>query len=491
MADQSVLTQGNVRVFIQEDGVNPSAPYIYYGCLMLDSPSQDLGTPDPIYCPSSEVRNKWDIIDDVPKAPALGSVDFTQHASRNLTEIWFDLKRRGCKVNLQAVAGSCQRPDDFTQWDAKIAFIGARLNTLGASPLNPLTGDDNAPVDWTGTFNFRDWDIIRSIRFGEVADSTLVAEVLDGFYYDTIQCGECGAPSDGCNIAYLLTVSNSGSPGLSGQLLYSLNKGATWTAVDITTLGGLSPNRFAPMGNRIVVVSQATGSHHYATLTNGVPGGFSAVSTGYVSTKGPRAIYVKNSNQAFVAAAGGYIYYMSSPVSGVTVLTDGSISTQDLNDIAGNGNTIVAVGNNNAVLVSTNGGSTFSLVTGPAVGVNLSAVWAMSSYIWLVGTGTGRLFYTLNGGTSWTEIVLGAGITAINDIRFIDDLVGYIAAEQNGAATIFRTTDSGNSWQNSAPHVSSLPSAQRVNFVFPCGRNRVLVGGRKTVGGDGIAAIAS
>jgi photosystem II stability/assembly factor-like uncharacterized protein len=495
MADQTILAQGNVRVFIQEDGINPAAAYKYYGCMSMDSPSQDQGTPDPVYCPSSTQRNKWEIIDDIPKAQALGSFDFTQHASRYLSEVWMDFKRRGCKVNLQAVAGSCSRPDDFTQWDAKIAFMSARLSTLGMSPLNPLSGDDNAAVDWTGTFNFRDWDVIRAILFGEVADSTLLTEALDGFYYDTAQCGECGAPSDGCNALYILAAASTGSPGLSGQLLYSLDKGATWAGLDINSLAGKTPDRFAPMGDKVVVVSQASASHHYArvsAINAGTIGAWTQVTTGYVATKGPRAIYVKNSSAAFIAAAGGYIYYLTNPTGSVSVLTDGSISAQNLNDISGSGNTIVAVGGSNAMLVSSNGGSTFSLVTGPVVGVNLTSVWCQSSQIWLVGTGTGRLFYTLNAGSTWTEIGLGvAGVTVINDIRFFDDVVGYLAAEVNGAATVFRTTDSGNTWQNTSPHISGLPAAVRANFVFPCGRNRVLAGGRKTVGGDGLAAIAS
>lgn len=495
MPDTTILPQGNVRIFIQEDGVNPGAAYKYYGCLMLDSPSQDLGTSDPVYCPSTEVRNKWDIVGTVQKSPSLGTFDFTQHASKALNEIWMDFKRRGCQVNLQAVAGSCQRPDSFLQWDAKIVFSGARLTTLGMSALNPLTGDDNAPVDWTGSFNFIDWDVLRSIKFGEVADSTLVAEAIDGFYYDTATCGDCGTPSDGCNAAYLLAVSNTGSPGLSGQLLYSLNKGATWAALDITTLGGKSPDRFAPMGDKVVVVSQASGSHHYALISAinaGTTGAWTQVTSGYVATKGPRAIYVKNSNQAFIAAAGGYIYYLTSATAAPSVLTDGSVSAQNLNDIAGYGNTIVAVGGSNAVLVSTNGGNSFSLLTGPAVGVNLTAVWCMSETIWFVGTGTGLLYYTIDGGTTWTAISLGVtGVTVINDIRFQDSVVGYIAAEVAGVASVFRTTDSGNTWQNTNPAITGLNATWvRANFVYPCGRNRVLAGGRKTVGGDGFAAIA-
>jgi photosystem II stability/assembly factor-like uncharacterized protein len=489
--DVAALIGGNVRVFVQEDGVSPAAAYKYYGCLTLDGPNQDLGTPDPLYCPSPTQRNKWDIIDDIPKTPALGTTDFTQRADKFLNDVWWDLKNRGCAFNMQAVMGSCQRPDDFTKWDAKLAFIGTRLNNLGIGALNPLTGDDNASVDLTGTLSYREWEPIRPIKFSERADSTVVAEVLDGFYYDVAQCGECGTPSDGCSSVYLLTAASGGSPGLSSQLVYSLDKGRTWVTIDIATLGGLAGNRMVPMGTYIVVVSQATGAHYYSPITGGIPSStWTKVTSGYVSTKGPRAIYAKSSNQAFIAGAGGYIYYLSGPTIAAAVLTDGSITTQDLNDIHGHGQTVVAVGGNNAVLWSANDGDTFSLVTGPVVGANLTAIWALSENVWIVGTGTGRLFYTLNAGTAWAEIGLPATPTVINDIHFENNLVGYISAEVGGVATVLRSTDSGNSWQNTAPHISALPTGVRVNFVYSCGMNRVLAGGRKTAGGDGLVAIA-
>lgn len=488
------LPSGNTRVFVQSDGVSPANAYDYFGCLSLNGPSQDLGTPEPVYCPSPTQRNQWDIIGSIAKTPALGTTDFTARADKFLRDVWMEFKRQRCNFNFQVVAGSCQRPDDFTKWDAKIIFTGAHLDKLALSELNTLAGDKNAPVDFTGTFSFEDWEVVNAIKFAERADSTVVAEVLDGFYYDTIQCGDCGVPSDGCNNVYLLTAANSGSPGLSSQIVYSLDGGNTWAAIDITTLAGLSGNRAAAMGDKIIVVSQASGNHHYSTIANINAGttAWTKVTGGYVSTKGPRAIYVKSSNQAFVAAAGGYIYYLTSGSATPTVLTDGSVSTQNLNDIAGFGRTIVAVGGSNAVLVSSNDGSSFSLVTGPAVGVNLTAVWVASNNIWFVGTGTGLLYFTINGGTSWTQIDLGSGLQVIDDIRFENDVVGYIAAEINGVASIFRTTDSGYSWQNTSPSISGLLSTVvRCNFVFPCGVNTVLTGGRKTVGGDGYAAIAS
>src|SRR6185295_8584494 len=112
-------------------------------------------------CPDPNQRNKWNIIDDIAKSPSLGTADFTTHASKFLAEAWMDLKRRGCRFNFQIVAGSCQRPDQFDQWDAKVIFLGGRLTNLSLTAINPLSGDDNAPIDWTGSLSFRDWDVIR------------------------------------------------------------------------------------------------------------------------------------------------------------------------------------------------------------------------------------------------------------------------------------------------------------------------------------------
>lgn len=491
MADANLATAASFRIFIQDGGINPTSSYNYQGCMMLGGPNQDFGAPDPIYCPSPSQPNKWDIVGVVGKSQSLGEADFTAHADRWLRDIWLDLAKRGCGFNMQAVTGVCKRPDDFSEWDAKLVFYQTRVTNVGLGDLSPLSGDDNTVLDWNGSFTYRTWDIIRRLKFAEKADSTVVAEVLDGFIYDVATCGECGTPSDGCNIIYLLTASNSGSPGLSSQLVYSLNGGSTWTGIDINTLGGKSANRAAAMGNKIVVVSQASGSHHYSPIASVKAGtqNWTEV-TGYVSTKGPRAIYVKASNQAFIGAAGGYIYFLATPTGSPTVLTDGSITTQDLNDVNGYGQTIVAVGNNNALLVSSNNGDSFSLVTGPTVGVNLTSIWCVTDSVWFVGTGNGKLYTTINGGSSWTLIGLGAGVQTINDIRFENEVVGYLAAEVAGAASVFRTTDGGITWSNTTPELSSIPTAVRCNFVYPCGVNLVLTGGRKTVGGDGLVAIA-
>jgi photosystem II stability/assembly factor-like uncharacterized protein len=490
--DLAVMKGGDARIFVQSEGANPGVAYDYLGCLTLTGTSQNLGEPEPVYAPSAEVRNVFDIIDEVGKAPALGTADFTQRADRFLREEWWDIRRRGCVFNMQVVIGRCTRPDDFTQWESKVLVVGARLTKLGLGDLNPLDGGDNKAIDITGSLSFRDWGPVRPLQFGEQAAATVVAEVLDGIFNDAISCGECGRPSDGCKKMFFLTAANPGSPGLSSQIVYSLDGGGSWATMDIPVLTGVSGNRIAGVSTRLVVVSEAKGGHAYALFSDIEAGtlNWTLSTSGYVAGKSPRAIWSASPSKTFVAAAGGYIYLMTDPTAAVTVITDGSVTAQDLNDINGKSSTIVAVGASNALLVSYNGGESFGLVVGPAVGVNLTAVWVINRSVWFVGTGNGKLYYTLNSGATWVQINFVTGATVINDIKFVDDVVGYLSLEIAGAGRVYRTTDGGNSWQYQAPAISNLPTALRYNVVVPCGWNEVSCGGIKTVGGDGVIATA-
>lgn len=489
--DTNILQGGQVRIFIQKDGVSPANPYYYYGCLSLNGPSQDLGTPDPIYCPSTEKRNKWDIVDSVPKVQALGTTDFTQHADKRMNDVWWELRHKGCKFNMQAVISSCDRPDDFSRWTSKLLFRGVRLTNLALGALNPLSGGDNAPVDITGTLTFDDWLPLQGLSFGEEAGATVLAEVLDGVFNDNPSCGECGSISDGCQKTYWLTVANPGSPGNSSQIVYTINGGATWHTLDINVLGGLSGNRIAVVGTYLVVVSQAYGGHAFEDFTSINSGivGWTGVKTGYVAGKSPRCIFSKSTQETFIGAQGGYIYLMVEPGAGVTVLTDGTVSAQDLNDIHGTGQTVVAVGASNAVLKSNNSGGTWSLVVGPTPGVNLAAIWCLTETTWFVGTGNGKLYYTTDSGVTWTQIALASGISVINDIQFADEVVGYLSCEIGGAARVYRTTDSGAHWSYQGD-MTGIPTALRMNVVVPCTANVLGVGGIVTAGGDGIIAFA-
>lgn len=493
--DPSLAQAGFVRTFIQTGVANPTLPYGYMGCTEFDKPTQDLGALEPVYCPSTTARNQWDIVDVIARTPGLPKVDILQHASRFLTDVWIGIRNRGCLFNAQAVFSKCARPDDFIQsWDAKILFGRSKLTKIDLGNLNPLDGTKNEIIDITGSLEAQILAFLYPMAFAEAGAVQVVAEVVDGFYYDGITCGDCGSVSDGCQLCYALQIANTGSPGLSSQLLYSADGGNTWAAMDIPTLGGVSARRFDGMGNYCIVVSPNSLAYHYALFSDIQAGtvNWTAVSTGFVAGKSPTCVTVKNSSLAFIGAQGGYIYQLNNVGSGVTTLTDGSVSTQNVADIAFFGQTIVAVGDSNTIWKSINNGQSWSLVTGPLVGQNLSAVWLLNPNTWFVATGNGKLYLTTNGGISFTlrSFDGSGGLTTINDIKFYDENVGYMAAEVGGAGRVYRTTDGGNTWQYSGSAISSLPTSQRINVVAPCQYNTVMAVGRKTIAGDGLIAIA-
>lgn len=495
MVDVQILQGGDVRAFVQSDGISPANAFKYFGRMQLDGVTQPQSDPDPVYNPSTTQRDKWDIVDRVQHAQELGSSDFTQRADRAMNDEWWEMKRRRCLFNMVLVMGRCQNPSDPTQWDAKLAIVGDLVSgDFGLDgTLNALNGGDNAEVNVKGTLSFTDFYPIYPLKFSPKADATITTELIDGLYFDSISCGDCGPVSDGRAKSYYLAAAATASPGLSGQIIYSLDDDNTYTAMDINTLAGLSANRMAVVGSKLVVVSQANNAQHVIDLTDlnaGIPN-WGRVATGYVATKGPRAIWSKNAAETWIAAAGGYIYFTADPTSSVSPVTDGSATTQDLNDIHGKGKTIVAVGGSNAVLVSIDGGLGFTLITGPTPGIALNRVWVNDTYVWWVGTANGKLFYSLDQGATWNEKVVGA-FNAVNAITFVDSLVGYLVVQSSNGPQVYRTTDGGFSWQNKAPSLSGLPSTgiDRYNFAAVAGPNKTAIGGRVSAGGDGKLYVA-
>jgi len=492
--DVNIAKSGQWRVFVQPDGSSPSNPYLFVGCLALGGFQEDLGTGEPIYCPSSEVAGAFDIVDTTNPPPSLPTTDFTQHMNRQLQDFWWDLRKRKCKFNAKIKGSNCARPDDPDDFEAMIITRDNQLTAFNTGAFNGLAED--AVIDLTGTLQMLGFDRFLPITFGEVADAETFSEALDGIYADKIQCGNCGAQSDGCQKMYVLLTTEAGSPALPAAVAFSLDGGNTWDYDGIDSLGSQAANRLAQVGTRIVVVSEVDEGHHYklqSAIDSGTAGSWTAVTGGYVATKGPQALWSKSPSETFVAAEGGYVYFMANPAAAVTVLTDGSVTTQDLNDIRGRGRTIVAVGDSNAVIVSYNNGQTWALVVGPNVGVELTTVEVINNNVWFVGAADGTSYYTEDGGSTWVENTPSADITDVNRIRFVDAIVGYMVVEISGGVRLYRTADNGYSWHYDGSYVGSVPTAARYNFVTPCpgDYNTVLAGGLASVGTDGIIIVGA
>ncbi|MEO8608912.1 MAG: hypothetical protein ABI690_13555 [Chloroflexota bacterium] len=497
--DVNILKSVHARIFVQHEGSSPANPYEYVGPLSLGGLQHDLGTGEPILIPSSEVRGKFDSVDTTSPPPSLPTTDFTQAMDRLLRDFWWDLRKRGCRFNMAIVLGVCQRPDDPDDFDGKILVRDSQLTAFNTDAFN--TPSEDAVVNLTGSLLLEDFDRFMPLGVGSIMGASVLTESLDGLFADKVQCGSCGTPSDGCQRLYVLTKDDATDPEnlIGSNIAYSINGGGASAADEIDSLNGLGARRIAQVGRYIVAVSDTDDSHHFklqSSIDAGTLGGWTKVPTGYVATHGPRAIWSKSPSQTYIVGELGYIYQMRKPSSGVTVLSDGTVTSQTLNDVRGFGSTIVAVGNSNAIVVSPNRGRSWELVVGPVVGQNINTVEMVSKSIWFIGYANGKGYFTTDAGDHWTLLDLPPTASAINMIRFVDEIVGYLCLVDGGAGEIYRTGDNGYSWHTDdgdSSYLDGVPASGRYNFVAPCpgNYNRLLAGGIDDTGTDGVVALGA
>lgn len=493
------ITQLNVQKAIQTavfayDITDLSSAVEYLGGdTFLDGLSQDQGAINPFYVKRTDAIG-YAIAGFTQDPQALGETTVNQYVLNDAAEFLRDLKNKNCPVMLLNANDICGRPDDLESWNNVHAAVALRLTNLDFADIGSRDTDATSVV--TGTISFLVEDKILPLLFAERADASVLAEVLRVKISDSVNCGNCGVSSNGCQVAFALTKANAGSPGLSSQLLYTKDLFADDVNIaDIPTLGGLSASDMDVVGKYVVVVSEASGSHHYAPKSAPVASSWIEVTNGYVAGASPRAIFSQSARATFIAAAGGYIYKATNITTEVETVADNSLSTNNLNDIHGKGQVIVAVGDSNTVYYSINRGKSFGAIVGPTVGVNLQAVYVVDNYKWYVGTGDGRLYYTQDQGATWTQRVL-PNQSAIEVIWGIDfepasvDQFGAIAVELASGGAVYRTVTGGREWYTDSPGIAELPANDRIRSVSVCGGNTIMAGGLADGTTDGILAVA-
>jgi photosystem II stability/assembly factor-like uncharacterized protein len=148
------------------------------------------------------------------------------------------------------------------------------------------------------------------------------------------------------------------------------------------------------------------------------------------------------------------------------------------------------VGDLNAIIHTTNGGSTWMPLTGPAVGETLNCVWMYDTDTWFVGTSTGGLYLTQNSGVTWDNVAdnLPITINEVNEILFFDDTVGYMSVSDGAAhSQIMRTIDGGETWYVLPEGSGAIPDNDIINMLAVCDDPNAVWGGG--LGGGGVDGI--
>lgn len=462
------------RVFVIEGGARGDHRPRYESCLKAGGIDQSFGDVERIECPSGQRYGQFEEVGQIRGATERPTTNLTGRYQSSQASDLLAIARKGCAIDVQVHFGTCTNPSDFNRFAKAVIYEGAFLTNFSTDDLGALGSDEQAVVNESADLSASLVYEILPLTFARRADDLVTNQLLDVVICDTTGCGDCGEESDGCSRVYAITSAAGGSPSTPADVVFSLNKGETWYVSEIDSLGAAeAPTAIACIGGYLVVFSNASGSLHYVEKADvdETSGGetWVEVATGFDAAGPPNDAWSVGS-RAFVVGDGGYVYICDDPTAGVTEVDAGVASAQDLNAVhAISEDFAVAVGNLNAV-IKTENGVTWTGVTGPRLLVNLNCIQIKGEQEWWVGTADGRLYYTLNGGTSWTEKTFpGSGSGTVHDIAFATGSVAYLAhATAAGAGRILRSYDGGYSWQVMPEGAGILPANDRVNALAAC-----------------------
>lgn len=490
----------NTRVFLIEGRARGDHAPSYESGMRMMGVAQGFGDVERVENPDPYEYGKYVEITNIRGTEERATTSLEGRYAMNLKSTLLRLAKAKCAVDIQLHIGKCTDPSDPNTFEKALVLEQAYLTNYNTDDLGNLSSADEAVVNENSEISAKEMYEVLPISFGAKAGSIVTNEILDVTICDAASCGDCEDESSGCEKIYSISKAAGGSPSTPPDVVFTVDGGTVWYAHDIDSLGAAEdPSGIDCLGAYVVVVSNASNSLHYAlkSIIDGLTDPtWTEVATGFVTGGEPNAIF-SIGNKAFIVGDLGYIYATQDPTAGVTVLDAGTATVDHLLDVeALSENFIVAVGNNGAIVVSENG-ETFTAVNSPVgAAINLNFIELVSESVWWVGTSTGRLYYTLNGGGTWTEKSFpGSGTGVCRDLEFATMSVGYLAhSTATPAGRILRTYDGGYSWQVVPERTgATIPANDRINKVAVCASdaNFVVGVGLADNGSDGQIVLGS
>lgn len=469
-----IVTQGQKRFYVQYGGPRPGNAPRYGGVdgqyLIVTGVTKPFGSTDPIRVPDPHRIGGYRRVarSQTPADDPSATITFLeQHGA--LPQAFLE---NACPLTVFEVTGLCKDLSDFVGgWeDYVLIYAAGEKTSLDGGDRGSWDADDQ--IEDSVDFTFGDIYPVGPIQLAEAASNEISREVVDAVWGPAASCGSCGPGNDGTRRLYAAAKSSgTGSPGLPGEIIYTLDGGATWTESAITGLGvSEDPKAIRVVGDKLVVLTSLP-AYYWATINpnTGAPGTWNKVTTGLLGAAPANDMFVLSPREIFFVGNSGYLYKATDITGGVSVISAGGQTSQNLLRIHGDNlsGTLYAVGANSTVLKSTDRGRTWAATAGtvPTTTASVQAVAALDNLRAWVGTSSGRVFYTVDGGENWTERLV-SDAAAVYDIVFPTDEVGYIAYAVSGPTGYVLTTwDGGASWTNAAPRLQSLPTTDRVNRV--------------------------
>jgi hypothetical protein len=489
------------RVFLQPGQAGPSRAPAYQSCMKLAGVSQGFGDAEKIEAPDPARYGSFIQIGEVRGATERVKSGLSGRYFRNTASVLLQLAKQKCPVDVQCHFGECTDPSTFNKFEKAIVLEDVILPTWQTEDLGALASGDAGKIDESADLSAVDVYEILPLTFSAVAANLMINEIVDVEVCGVPSCpGACGSGSTGADHMYAVSKAGGGTAGTAADLLYTNDAGLNWYNSNIAAMAvSDEPSAVGCLGQYVFVLNPTSAAEAIvyidATELDGTGDeAWTAVTDGFTSSKGGTCVSVATS-LAWIGGLGGYIYKTADPSGGVTLVNGGAATAQDLAAIHAFSDTfVVAVGAAGAV-VKTADGVNWTAITFP-LNAALTSVFVVSENVWWIGTATGYLYYTENGGTSWAaKSFSGSGSGKVWDIKFSSRAVGYLSHQRtspSNAGRILRTYDGGYSWVTMPEGLGSLPANDHIGAlaVSKFDVNFVVGAGAATGGTNGKLLVA-
>jgi len=441
--------------------------------------------------PSASTRGK-SVITDIIRSEADIS-GFTIETRLRKTQNF--LLGQKCAWNFQAHLGACGRADNYFASDIGLHWEEGYRGDGAIDRVALIEGDDAAvgiSIPYMSRYPF----VLADFKVEFLSARTILeTEAITDMYYFPEECLEdCDTQEDAGENGYAVTRAQWGSPVNVANVWYTRDRGQSWAE----TSGGVY-RPFAGGEDMSCVVVSGTMNDHRIIVSRGITdlgnpaeiayadvtvfGNAQWVNVDVGSVNGQYITYMfwTDWSHLYAVTNDGYVY--KSVDGGATWSDVLTTAVSQLNDVAAlRDGTIWVVGNAGTIYYSGDHAVSWSAMTDPSGGDDLTTIALTPDGTIIVGDSTGGLYGAYDGvvsAVSWSTLAV-QGITPTNvvRVRHADDsniwVVVDLGGSMYGTSRVLRSTDGGANFRLWS---LNLPTNSGLLALFVVDANLVYVAG--------------
>ena len=455
MAEQ-ILFARNGALWVQVDGPNTQPQYI--GCVDVDAlAAPGGGIAELIRCFRVDGQG-WETIGSTltPPDPVTTTITSLVTATQSYLE-----QIENCPATFFILQRETGRADTFQNYVRSWILANAYISDRGADNLVMRDTDAQSGMTFAITAEPPMYRVFKKVTSRQSVGLPSAANAVA--YLDDIRCASGSGPAKkACKIGFIAGDTATGSPSGTVDVYYTTDYGLNWAATSTDPfaaseiVAALAVFLVGADTHRVIAARGTTDAANPAEIAYSDNNGttWSTVNVGSTNAQfvyGPGGLFALDQYNIWLVADNGYIYYSDDGGTTWVAQEEGTATVEDLHAVHfADAKVGYAVGTGDAVLKTLDGGFSWATTdTEPAASSTLRTVFTLDAQRAWVGTLNGRLYYTEDGGITWTQRRFsGDNVGGVRDIRFANDLIGYMIHDTAApVGRVFATQDGGYTWE--------------------------------------------